>query len=407
MAAAPTPNTNNPDSAVLPTSNRKIMVVRAEGPYVFDKEGKKYLDCASGIAVNSFGNCNAEIVDAVTKQMRELCHLSLTHNHPLMEEVSKTLADTFSPGAKVFWQNSGAEANECGIIAANSYHYLNGRPERDTLITFEGAFHGRTRTTRAATGKYVEGIGPLPGGFKIVNYNDLAAVEKAIDAKTSAILLEVVQGEGGIRVAEKAFLEGVRKLCDKHGILLYFDAVQCGIGRTAKMYSFEHYGVEPDIITLAKALGGGVMPVGACLLKKHVADGLTQNNKVLFTHGSTFGGGAPALAAVKTVLKLVNADNCIGKDAAERATYFMDGLKKLATKYPKYVVEARGLGFMLGLKLKPELPNMDMVLKLRGNGLFTMFAGDNTLRLLPPLTLPKAQIDEALGIMDKTFASLA
>lgn len=403
---APTPNTNNPDSAVLPTSNRKIMAVRAEGPYVYDADGKKYLDCAAGIAVNSFGNCNAEIVNAVTKQMKELCHLSLTHNHPLMEEVSKMLADTFAPGAKVFWQNSGAEANECGIIVANSYQYLNGHPERDTLITFEGAFHGRTRVTRAATGKYVEGIGPLPGGFKIVPFNDLAAVEKAIDNKTSAILIEVVQGEGGIRVAEKSFLEGLRKLCDKHGILLYFDAVQCGIGRTAKMYSYEHFGVQPDIMTLAKALGGGIMPVGACVMKKHVADGLTQNGKVLFAHGSTFGGGGPALAAVKTVLNLVKADNCTGKDAAERAAYFMEGLKKIAAKYPQYVVEARGLGFMLGLKLKPEITNTDIVLKLRTNGLFTMFAGDNALRLLPPLTLTKAQIDEALTIIDKTFAAL-
>lgn len=403
---AATPNKNNPESAVLPTSNRFIMAERAEGFYVYDTSGKQYLDCASGIAVNSFGNCNAEIVSAVTKQMQKLCHLSVSHNHPLLESVSKKLSDTFSPGAKIFWQNSGAEANECAIIAANSYHYLNGRPERDTVLTFEGAFHGRTRATRTAAGKYTEGIGPLPGGFTLLPYNDLAAVEKAIDGKTSAILVELVQGEGGIRVATPEFAKGLRKLADKHGILLIIDAVQCGIGRTAKMYTHEHYGITPDIITLAKALGGGVMPVGACMMTKKVADGLTENGTALFGHGSTFGGGAPALAAVNAVLDIVKGDNCIGKDAADRAAYWMDSLKKIASEFPDKIAEARGLGFMLGLKLKPEYPCLDAVMKAREFGLFTMIAGDNTLRLLPPLTMPREKIDEAVSILKKVFGAL-
>ena len=403
MAATPVPNLNNPESAVIPTSNRKIMVARAEGFYVYDEAGKQYLDCASGIAVNSFGNCNAEIVNAVTKQMRQLCHLSISHNNALLESVSRKLADKLAPKSSVFWSNSGAEANECAIIVANSYHYLNNHPERDTVITFEGAFHGRTRATRTAAGKYTEGIGPLPGGFNMLPFNDLAAVEKAIDKKTSAILVEVIQGEGGIRVATKAFLEGLRKLCTQHGILLIFDAVQCGMGRTAKFFSHEHFGIVPDIVTVAKALGGGVLPVGATIVQKFVADGITGNGQYLFGHGSTFGGGAPALAAVNVVIDLLQKDECTGKDAAARAAYFMDGLKKIAADFPGKIVEARGLGFMLGLKLKPEISNTDMVNILREKGLFTMIAGDNTLRLLPPIVLPRELIDEALKIIRSAF----
>jgi acetylornithine/N-succinyldiaminopimelate aminotransferase len=395
--------------AVLRTSDPTILLDHAKGTEMWDDQGKRYLDFAAGIAVNSFGNVNDEIVDAAITQMKKLGHVSQTHSSAALEEASKLLVKLFGDEkAKVYWSNSGAEVNEGVFSAINRYQFDKGNKSRDQIITFKGAFHGRTGRTREAAGKYTEGIGALTGGFKLVEYNNIDAVKAAIDERTSGILVEPVQGEGGVLPADKSFLEGLRALCDEHDLVLAYDEVQTGIGRTGKIFAFENFGVRPDMITLAKALSAGVgVPLGVFIVSDKVNQVITEGGAKKFDHGSTFGGGPVAGAIVLKVLELIQRDEYTGAEAQERAAYFKGKLEALSEKYPTILHGVRGLGFMLALRLDHDIPNMEVIGKLREAGLFAMFAGDNVLRFLPPLNVSKAHIDEAADILDTVLADYA
>jgi acetylornithine/N-succinyldiaminopimelate aminotransferase len=305
-----------------------------------------------------------------------------------------TFADT------VFFQNSGAEAIECAIKMARKYQSANGRPERFRIITFEGAFHGRTLAALAATGnkKYLDGFGPPMPGFDQVPFADLDAVKKAIGPETAAIIIEPVMGEGGVRVVPNAFLRALRKLCDDNGLLLVFDEIQTGVGRTGDLFAYEHTGVEPDIMALAKALGGG-FPIGACLATEEASKGMTAG-----THGSTFGGNELAMAVGNAVLDVVTADGFIER-VRKNALLLKQRLAELKDRYASVLAEVRGEGLLIGLRMIP--PASEMVDELRAEKMITVAAGDNVVRLLPPLIIGEKEIAEAIGCIDRACARLA
>lgn len=392
-------------SAVIYTSDRDIMLEKAKGPYIWDDKGKKYLDFAAAIAVNSLGNVNPKLVKAVKAQMDKLGQTSMSHNTKILEETSRLMIDQFDKKGKVFWTNSGAEANECAMKAMYFYQHSKGRKERDTIISFEGSFHGRTMRTLAPTGKYMEGMGPVPKGFKIIPYNDVKALKAAIDKRTAGILVEPLQGEGGIIVPSQKFMDALRKLADKHDLVLTFDEVQAGLGRTGKFFAYENSKIKPDIICLAKALSGGVIPVAATLLSAKIANELTANNTRKFSNGTTFGGNPLALtAAGKALEMLLKKDNeFTGKEAKKVAKYLYDQLTKLSKEKGMPIKEVRGLGFMLGIQLTKDTNSLQMVGALRENGLFAMPAGDNVVRFVPPLNIKKKHVDEAIKILRKTL----
>lgn len=361
---------------------------RGEGSWLVTDDGQRYLDFAGGIAVNSLGHGHPHLVAALTEQAGKLWHTSNLYEIPGQSRLAERLAAaTFAD--KVFFTNSGAEALECAIKTARRYQYVNGHPERFRTITFEGAFHGRTLATIAAGGqqKYLEGFGPKVEGFDQVAFADIDAAEKAITPETAAILIEPVQGEGGIRPVPAQSLKRLRELCDKHGLLLIFDEVQCGIGRTGKLFAYEWSGIAPDLMAIAKGIGGG-FPVGACLATAEAASGMTAG-----IHGTTFGGNPLAMAVGNAVLDVVLEDGFLD-DVSRKALLMKQALASIADEFPEVVEEIRGVGLMLGLKCR--VPNTELNLALRDQKLLAVPAGENVIRLLPPLTVSDDEIREAL-----------
>jgi acetylornithine/N-succinyldiaminopimelate aminotransferase len=366
-----------------------VRPVRGEGCYLIGERGERYLDFASGIAVNILGHGHPALVKAIADQAATLMHVSNLYGSPQGERfaqrlVDKTFADT------VFFTNSGAEAVECAIKTARRYHYVNGTPGRHKIISFSNAFHGRTLGTISATNqpKMRDGFEPLLPGFQVVAFNDLAAAEAAIDEATAGFLVEPVQGESGILPATQAFLQGLRKLADQHGLLLILDEVQCGYARTGTFFAHEQYGITPDIMAVAKGIGGG-FPLGACLATEEAAKGM-----VFGTHGSTYGGNPLAMAAGEAVFDVVVNDEFLDgvKQKGER---LRQALEQLIPNHDHLFESVRGIGLMLGLRLKCE--SRDFVAHLRDNhGLLTVSAGDNVVRILPPLVIEESHIAECI-----------
>ncbi|QFR34342.1 aspartate aminotransferase family protein [Ancylobacter sp. TS-1] len=378
---------------ILPTYNRVDLVFeRGEGAWLFTRDGQRYLDFTAGIAVNVLGHAHPHLVAALTEQAGKLWHLSNLFRIEGGERlaarlVAATFADT------MFFTNSGAEALECAIKMARKYHSANGQPERARIITFEGAFHGRTLATIAAGGnpKYLEGFGPAMPGFDQVPFGDFEAVKAALTPETGAILIEPVQGEGGVRTAPWAFLRALRALCDEHGLLLILDEVQCGVGRTGKFFAHEWAGITPDIMAVAKGIGGG-FPVGACLATEEAARGMTAG-----THGSTYGGNPLAMSVANAVLDVVLADGFLDAVLAN-ATRLRQRLAELKDRHPAVIAEVRGEGLLLGLRTL--VPNTELIAAMREEHMLAPAAADNVVRLLPPLTIGAAEIDAAFDKLD-------
>ncbi len=370
------------------------------GVYLFGDDGKKYLDFGAGIAVNALGHCHPKMVEAITVQAKKLWHVSNIYNVTELNRYAEKLVDaTF--GDYVFFCNSGAESIECTIKMIRRYFYTHGQPQKNRIITFTGAFHGRTIATisAAAKPKYLEGFEPALPGFDNVEFGNIEAVRKAIDENTAGILIEPIQGEEGIKVADKNFILELRKLADEKGLLLAFDEVQCGMGRTGNLFAYEYYGVKPDIIATAKAIAGG-FPLGACLATKEAASGMT-----LGVHGTTYGGNPLAMAVAESVLDEMLAPdflNGVQKVSAE----LKSELEALQKKFPQAIDEIRGVGLMLGVKINQKFENAEVVKKLIENGLLTIPAGENVIRILPPLVITSEHVKEAVDKIELVISGL-
>jgi len=387
-------------SAVMPTYGRyDIAFERGEGPYLYATDGRRFLDFAAGIAVNSLGHSHPKLLKALADQGAKLWHVSNLYRIPEQEKLAERLT-AMTGTDKVFFCNSGAEALEGAIKLVRKYHDETGHPERFNIIGCSGAFHGRTLATLAAAGneKYLKGFDPAVEGFKQVAFGNLNELRAAIDGSTAAILVEPVQGEGGIRPAQLDYLRELRKIADEFGILLVFDEVQCGVGRTGKMFAHEWAGVSPDVMCVAKGLGGG-FPVGAFMATDKAAVGMTGG-----THGSTFGGNPLAMAVANAVLDVMQEPGFMeGVDKIGR--HLWKELEGVVKRHPKVFSEVRGAGLMLGLRC--VVPNTQVVDKLRENGLLTVGAGENVLRLVPPLIITEAHVSEAVDALDKAASALA
>ena len=387
-------------SHLLPTYARvDLAFERGEGAWLFTADGERYLDFTSGVAVNALGHAHPRLVSALEDQAKKLWHVSNLYRIPEGERLADRLCEaTFADF--VFFQNSGAEAIECAIKMARKYQSVSGKPERYRIVTFEGAFHGRTMAALAATGnkKYLDGFGPPVDGFDQVPYGDLEAVKKAIGPQTGAILVEPIQGEGGVRVPPANFLRGLRQLCDQHGLLLIFDEIQTGFARTGDLFVYQRAGVKPDIMTIAKALGGG-FPVGACLATAEAGKGMTAG-----THGSTFGGNPLAMAVGNAVLDVMLAPGFI-QHVRDMGLLFKQRLAEIKDRHSAVVAEVRGEGLLIGLRMVP--PSSEMVDELRNEKMITVAAGDNVVRLLPPLIIGEAEVAEAIARIDRACARLA
>jgi acetylornithine/N-succinyldiaminopimelate aminotransferase len=369
-----------------------------QGPWLFSTEGRRYLDFGAGIATSSLGHGHAHLVTAIAGQAAKVIHVSNLYRVEQAERLAaRFVAATFADS--VFFCNSGAEANEGLVKAMRKTHADEGHPERTRVICFEGAFHGRTLAMISATGnpKYLAGFGEPVPGFDHVPYNGIEAVRAAITPQTAGILVEPVQGEGGIRAAAPGFLKALRALCDEHGILLGFDEVQTGMGRSGKLFAHEWHGVTPDVMSSAKGIGGGV-PLAAVLATERVASSLKPG-----THGTTYGGNPLACAAGNAVLDVVLADGFLDHVQAT-AAYLRAGLETLVAAHPGVFTEVRGLGLLLGLKCVPA--NTDAQAQTLAHGLLTVAAGDNVLRLAPPLIIGKDECDAALDLLARTAQSL-
>lgn len=371
-----------------------VRPVRGEGCYLIGENGERYLDFAAGIAVNLLGHGHPHLTKAIQDQAATLMHVSNLYGSPQGEAFAQRLIDnTFAD--TVFFTNSGAEAVECAIKTARRYHFANGSPERTTLITFQNAFHGRTMGAISATDqpKMREGFEPLAPGFAYAAFNDLAAAEALIDANTAGFLVEPVQGEGGIRAATPEFLKGLRALADKHGLLLVLDEVQSGVARTGTLYAHEQYGIVPDIMATAKGIGGG-FPMGACLATEEAAKGM-----VFGTHGSTYGGNPLAMAAGQAVFDVILEPGFLDrvKASGER---LRAALEQMIPNHDHLFDSVRGMGLMLGVKLKSD--SRRFVAHARDHhGLLLVAAGENVVRVLPPLVIEQAHIDEFVGKMSE------
>lgn len=378
---------------LLPTYNRAdLAFVRGEGPYLFAEDGTRYLDFAAGIAVNSLGHAHPHLVEALRAQAGKLWHTSNLYRVPEQERLARRLVES-SFADTVFFTNSGVEAIECAVKMARRHHFVQGDTERFRIVSFEGAFHGRTLAGIAAGGqaKYLEGFGPKVEGFDQIAIGDRAAL-KALDSRTTAaLLIEPVQGEGGLRAVPAEFLRSLRSLCDETGMLLIFDEIQTGIGRTGKLFAYEWSGVTPDIMTIAKGIGGG-FPMGACLATAEAADGMTAG-----VHGSTFAGNPLAMAVGNAVLDVVLEDGFLDH-VRHIASYMRQQLAGLIEAHPQVFEELRGEGLMIGLKLK--VPNTAFIATLRKAHLLTVGAGENVVRLLPPLTIGEAEVREAMEALE-------
>ncbi len=372
---------------------------RGEGIWLITEGGDRYLDFAAGIAVNSLGHSHPHLVNTLKEQADKLWHLSNLYEVPGQEKLGKRLVDaTFAD--KVFFTNSGAEALECAIKTARRYHYVNGNPERFRVITFEGAFHGRTLATIAAGGqaKYLEGFGPKVEGFDQVPFGDEAALRAAITEETAAILLEPVQGEGGLRGFPEEFMRLLRKICDDKGLLLILDEVQTGVGRTGKLFAHEWSGITPDIMAVAKGIGGG-FPMGACLATAEAAKGMVAG-----VHGTTYGGNPLAMAVGNAVLDVVLADGFL-ENVQETALTMKQGLASIIDRFPNVISEARGRGLLMGIKC--VVPNVNLIQALRDEHLLSVGAGDNVVRILPPLVTTPEEAREALARIEAAVERLS
>jgi acetylornithine/N-succinyldiaminopimelate aminotransferase len=366
-----------------------VRPVRGEGVYLYGEDGAQYLDFASGIAVNALGHGHPKLVKAIADQAATLMHVSNLYGSPQGEHFAQRLVDA-SFADTVFFTNSGAEAVECAIKTARRYHYANGQPERHDLITFDTAFHGRTLGTISATNqaKMRDGFEPLLPGFKYAQFNDLEGALALIDEHTAGFLVEPIQGEGGIRPATPEFLQGLRKACDEHGLLLVLDEVQAGYGRTGKLFAHELYGVVPDIIAAAKGIGGG-FPLGACLATAEAAKGM-----VFGTHGSTYGGNPLAMAAGEAVLDVILEDGFLD-NVTRMGERLRAALEQMIPNHDQLFAGVRGHGLMLGLKLTSD--SRRFVAHCRDHhGLLLVAAGENVVRILPPLTIDETHIAECV-----------
>jgi acetylornithine/N-succinyldiaminopimelate aminotransferase len=385
---------------VLPTYARvDLAFERGEGAWLFTAGGERYLDFASGVAVNALGHAHPKLVEALTAQAHKLWHVSNLYRIPGAERLAERLcAVSFADFA--FFCNSGTEAIEGAIKMARKYQSVSGKPERFRIVTFEGAFHGRTLASLAATGnkKYLDGFGPPVEGFDQVAYADLEAVKKAIGPETGAILIEPVMGEGGVRVVPHDFLRALRRLCDERGLLLIFDEIQSGMGRTGKLFAYEHAGVTPDIMAIAKALGGG-FPVGAFLGTADAAKGMIAG-----THGSTFGGNPLAMAVANAAMDIL-ADKQFLHDVQMKAARLKQRLAELRDRHASVIAEVRGEGLLIGLRM--VTPASGMVDELRAEKMLCPTAGDNVVRLLPPLIIGEEEMSYAITAIDRACTRLA
>ena len=379
-------------SAVMPVYARiDVAFERGEGAYLFDTDGRRYLDFATGIAVNALGHCHPHLVEAVREQAGKLWHTSNMYHIPGQQKLAQRLVDaTFADSA--FFANSGAEAVECALKMARKYQDDNGNPERYRVITCNNAFHGRTLSTIAAGGqeKNLVGFAPNVEGFDHVPFGNLNGVRAAITSETAAILVEPIQGEGGIRPASPEFLKGLRQAADEYGLLLIFDEVQCGMGRTGKLFAHEWAGVTPDIMSVAKGLGGG-FPVAACLAREGAATALSAGS-----HGSTFGGNPMSMAAANAVLDVMLAPSFL-EGVNKTAKKLWTRLSDLAAAHPGVIEEIRGSGLMIGIKCKGD--SADLRAKLHDARMLSVGAADNVVRLLPPLIIEDSHINEAMKIL--------
>ena len=386
-------------SPLLPTFARiDLSFERGEGPWLITPQGERYLDFAAGIAVNSLGHSHPHLVEALKTQGEKLWHISNLYHIPEGEKLAQRLTDnTFAD--TVFFTNSGAEAMECAIKMARKYHSANGHPERYRIITFEGAFHGRTLATIAAGGqaKYLEGFGPKVEGFDQVPFGDHKAMEAAIGPETAAILVEPVQGEGGVRPVPPQCLRGLRELCDKHGLLLIFDEVQAGVGRTGTFFAHQKAGVAPDIMAVAKGIGGG-FPLGACLATAEAGKGMTAG-----VHGTTYGGNPLAMAVGNAVLDVVLAPGFL-EHVDRMGLLLKQSLASVADRHPTIIESVRGEGLLIGLKAR--INNGELVAAMRDQHLLSVGAGDNVVRLLPPLIIDESHVASAIDRLEKACVAL-
>jgi acetylornithine/N-succinyldiaminopimelate aminotransferase len=387
-------------SHLLPTYARvDLAFERGEGAWLIATDGERYLDFTSGVAVNALGHAHPHLVKAVTEQANKVWHVSNLYRIPEAERIADRLcAASFAD--MVFFGNSGAEAMECAIKMARKYQSVSGRPERYRMITFEGAFHGRTLATLAAGGqkKYLEGFGPPVEGFDQVAFGDFEATKRALGPETAAIVIEPIMGEGGVRVVPNEFLRALRRLCDERGLLLVFDEVQTGVGRTGELFAYQRTGVTPDIMALAKALGGG-FPLGACLATAEAAKGMTTG-----THGSTFGGNPLAMAAAGALLDVVLADGFLER-VRKVSIVLKQKLAAIKDRYPNVIAELRGEGLLVGLRAVG--PSAELVDELRAEKMITAAAGDNVVRLLPPLIISEEEVAEAVRRLERACGRLA
>ena len=381
-------------SSILNTyARKKISFKKGKGCYLYADDGKKYLDFVQGIAVNSLGHCHSHLIKTINKQSKKLWHVSNAFTILEQEKLAQRLCKhTFADA--VAFQNSGTEATELAIKLARKYFYSQGKKNKNKVVTFQGAFHGRTLAALFAANnpKHIEGFGPKVNGFDQVPFADHEALKKAVTDDTAAIMVEPIFGEGGVKVVPDYCIKGIRELCDEKDVLLILDEVQCGVGRTGKFFAFEHTGVIPDIVPIAKGIGSG-FPIGACLMTKKVASCMTPGS-----HGSTFGGNPLAMSVGNAVLDIIFKKGFL-KNVQKISKYFHKELHKLQSEYPKVVKEVRGAGLLAGLEISKD--QTEFIKKLSDNKLLTVKASENVVRLLPPLTVKKQNIDEAVIILKK------
>ena len=386
-------------SAILGTyARRPVSFSHGKGCYLFSTSNDKYLDFVSGIAVNALGHCHDHLVKTVQEQAAKLWHVSNAFEIPEQERLAQRLVEnTFAD--YVIFMNSGAEATEASIKIARKYFFEKGQPEKNRIITFKGAFHGRTLASLFAANNpdHIKGFEPKVEGFDQVDFGDHEALKKAINKNTAAIMVETILGEGGIKIIPDQCLQGLRKLCDEHDLLLILDEVQCGIGRSGKFFAFDWAGIEPDIVPIAKGIGGG-FPVGACLVNKKAGSGMKPGN-----HGSTFGGNPLAMSVGNAVLDIILEKGFL-ENIIKIGEYFEAQLIKLKEKYPSVIEEVRGKGLLRGIKLKSD--NAKFLNELFEHKMLAVKASENVVRLLPPLIVKEKEIDEAISIIEKVCEKL-
>jgi acetylornithine/N-succinyldiaminopimelate aminotransferase len=395
------PLASPPETHVMPTYGRQNVVFESgAGSWLTSTDGEKYLDFASGVAVNALGHAHPKLVKALTDQAQKLWHTSNLYRVAGQESLSEKLC--LATGLdKVFFCNSGAEACEGAIKLTRKFHHANGQPERTRIITFKGAFHGRTLATIAAAGneKYLEGFGEVAPGFDNLPFGDHAALEKAIGPHTAGILVEPVQGEGGIRPLPTQCLKGLRELCDKHGLLLIFDEVQCGMGRSGKLFAYEWADITPDVMAIAKGIGGG-FPVGAFMATKEAAKGMVPG-----THGSTFGGNPLATAVGNAVMDEINTPQFL-EHVRQMHIVLKQRLAQLQDEHGDMIAEVRGAGLLMGVRFKANVPASDVVKACTAEKFLTVGAGDNVVRIMPPLNVTEAELSEAVTRLGRALVAV-